>query len=190
MPSKITTIKRLRVLGDFMMFGIYICLLIIFLHAYINGVYNGNYTTMVDINSKNEAHVEFFVLIVILLPIFILTIIWSFLDWKATWRARDQIRFSQYYFEPERNRPPERELDTILMRCSACNEVFGLTSVEDNMHIECPHCGKSGNVKIPPSYRRPPPGPPRGYTSDYDRDDDDRSGSPQVRIIKDIRDDH
>lgn len=194
MPGKITTVKRIRVLGDFMMFGIFICLVIIFLHAYLNGVFNGNYTTMVDINSKNEAHVEFFLLIVILLPLFIMTTIWSFLDWKATWRARDQIRFQQYYLEPEMDRQPKKELDTILMKCSACHEVFGLTSVENDMHIECPHCNKVGFVKVPQSYERRPAGrPPKRETArDRPRMQDDfdseSRGGPQVRIIKDIRD--
>jgi phage FluMu protein Com len=192
MPSKITTIKRIRVLGDFMMFGIFVCLLIIFLHAYINGMLNGNYTTIVDINSQNEAHVEFILLLVILMPVFIMTTIWSFLDWKATWKARDNVRLSQYYFEPESITP--RNVETILMRCSACHEMFGVTAVEDNMKIECPHCRKVGRIKLPSKKS----GKSAVDTKMHGRikyddagrrhSDDDTGKGPKVRIIKDIRD--
>ena len=192
MPSKITTIKRIRVLGDFMMFGIFVCLMIIFLHAWLNGILNGDYTTLVDINSRSEAHVEFFILLVVLLPVFIMTVVWSFLDWKATWRARDQIRFNQYFFEPDE--PAPRTMETILMRCSGCHEVFGVTAVENQMNIECPHCGRAGLVKLPDSFLKKSPTPagptgaraaPRDYTA---RGDFDSTEGPQVRIIKDIRD--
>jgi DNA-directed RNA polymerase subunit RPC12/RpoP len=194
MPSKITTIKRIRVLGDFMMFGIFICLMIIFLNAYLNGLSNDNFTTLVDINSKNEAHVEFIILIVVLLPIFFMTTLWSFLDWKATWRARDAIRFQQYFMETES--PRRKEIDTILMKCSACQGVFGVTAADNEMNIECPHCGKVGYMKLPSTHKtkkRPGRG---GADSDdigddrtYTLDDDDDSGSsPRVRIIKDIKD--
>lgn len=191
MTSKISTVKRLRVVGDILMFSMFICLLYVFLHAYVNGLNDDDFTTTVDINSKNEAHVEFFILIVVLLPIFFLTTIWSFIDWKATWRARDNIRFEQYFVEPER--PRRHELETVLMKCSACNGTFGVTSVENEMTIECPHCNKVGLMKVPSSDRRRPS---RNRNSreiyfDIDRsytDDDESDGAPKVRIIKDIRD--
>jgi DNA-directed RNA polymerase subunit RPC12/RpoP len=174
------------------MFGIFVCLMIIFLHAWLNGILNGEFTTMVDINSRNEAHVEFFILIVVLLPIFIMTVVWSFLDWKATWRARDQIRFNQYFFEPDE--PAPRTMETILMRCSGCHEVFGVTAVENQMNIECPHCGRSGMVKLPDSFLKKSPqyaagSPGSAPARDYSPGEDfDSSDGPQVRIIKDIRD--
>ena len=185
MPSKITTIKRVRVMGDFMMFGIFICLLIIFLHAYINGWQNGNYQTIVDINSRNEAHVELIILLFILGPLFRLTTLWSFLDWKSTWRARDHIRFEQYYFESEPQKPKKKPEETILMRCSGCGEMFGVTNVSEEMRIECPHCKKSGVVKIPAGRGKPPRTIPvsEGIVDDQD---DDQADSPRVRIIKNI----
>ncbi|UCH88246.1 MAG: hypothetical protein JSV49_08245 [Thermoplasmata archaeon] len=192
MARKISTIKRIRVLGDFMMFGIFVCLLIIFLTAYFNGLNSDNYTTEVDINSKNEAHVEFIILIIILLPIFFLTTLWSFLDWKSTWKAREQIRFQDYYYEVEA--PPRRDVETILMKCSACKEVFGVTAVEDEMNIECPNCNKKGSIKVPPSYRRRSRDTPSWGREDeidfpgHHEDDYSRGKSPKVRIIKDIRD--
>lgn len=190
MPNKITTIKRIRVLGDFMMFGIFICLLIIFLNAYLNGVFNGTYQTMVDINSKNEAHIEMFILIVVLFPIFIMTTLWSFLDWKATWKARDNIRFQQYFFETDNSRTAISE--TLLMRCSACNEMFGVTGVENEMTIECPHCNKTGMVKLPPASKRGDFGKPRApeYRPGPAPDSGEGTGDSselQVRIIKSIR---
>jgi DNA-directed RNA polymerase subunit RPC12/RpoP len=121
-----------------------------------------------------------------------MTTIWSFLDWKATWRARDSIRFSQYFFEPE---IPQKKLETILMKCSACAGVFGVTAIENEMKIECPHCGKSGLVKMP---KRPSGGSP-DRLDDARRDRPDRPDrqstrrgreeEPYVRIIKDIRND-
>ena len=169
------------------MFGIFICLLIIFLHAYYSGVTGGAYQTLVDINSKNEAHIELALLLGILTPIFILTVLWSFLDWKSTWKARDHIRFEQYYFEPERT--PKKRNDTILMRCSGCQEMFGITGVEHEMRIECPSCHKSGTVKLPPS-RREASEPGRELLDDHIEPDGDTSDSPRVRIIKTIRDDY
>jgi len=167
-------------------------MLIIFLHAWLNGIFNGDFTTIVDINSRNEAHLEFFILLIVLMPIFIMTIVWSFLDWKATWKARDQIRFQQYYFEPDE--PSPRTMETILMKCSGCTEVFGVTAVEDQMNIECPHCGRSGMVKLPESFLksrtvdRGAVAPGGGTVTSRRRADYDTSDGPQVRIIKDIRD--
>ena len=70
------------------------------------------------------------------------------------------------------------------LRCSGCSEIFGVTALENEMDIECPHCGKGGLVKLPPSKTRH-----TGSRVSGDKNfEGDGTDGPQVRIIKDIRD--
>lgn len=172
MQGKITTIKRIRLFGDALMFGMFICLFYILLTAYYNGVHKGEFSTIVNINSQGEAHVELILLSLIMLPVFILTLVLSFLDWKNTWNAKERITREYNYFEDEELEPDHKSIN---IQCPRCKELFVIETDKPMSRTQCPYCGTIGNINLDKLRRESSPQP------------QSRFETPKIRIIKNIK---
>ena len=84
MHGKIDKLKRLRVVGDFLMLGTFFMLVGVFLSAYLSN----DYRSTINVNYYGEAQIEMIVLLFILMPLSLATVILSFLDWKHTCKAK------------------------------------------------------------------------------------------------------
>jgi hypothetical protein len=103
---------------------------------------NENFTCTVNINKYGEAQVEMILLVVILLPLFLITSAFSFLDWHRTISSRKEADFTDdflsYYTEPYY--PGERVI------CPLCYGVFFIKD-SDTDRICCPICGTVGKYQ-------------------------------------------
>jgi len=180
--ATIQTVKRIRLLGDASMFGIFLVLLYVFINAYRSG----DYSTTISINSYGEAHVELVLLIFILFPIFIITLTASFLDWRSTWRARGMVHYNDYYLDnSDPTDPAARTVHTSLsiqddedplitqpLRCPGCGRGFSVKATEGPRNMRCPFCGVSGRVNISRDGARAPGSGNR---------------EPSIKVLRDIK---
>jgi DNA-directed RNA polymerase subunit RPC12/RpoP len=161
MLGKIDKMKRLRVIGDFLMLGAFFMLISLFLSAYLSN----NFRTTIHINNYGEAHIEMIILVFFLLPLSLITVTLSFMDWKQTWKAKGKIM-------SERNLLMENPIleapiyDNVpvsgTLVCPRCKARFEARVNYMDGKVMCPSCGLSG-VYSP------------------------RTSEPSVKIIKDIR---
>ncbi len=161
MQGKIDKMKRLRVIGDFLMLGAFFMLISLFLSAYLSN----NFRTTVHINNYGEAHIEMIILVFFLLPISLITVTLSFMDWKQTWKAKEKIMSDRYLLmetpimeAPIHDHVPVSET----LVCPRCKARFGARMNYTDGRIMCPACGLSGVYSA-------------------------RTKDPRVKIIKDIR---
>lgn len=162
MTGKIDRLKRLRLLGDFLMMGTFLLLLWIFISAYMSG----SFRTNVNINNYGEAHVEMIVLVFFLLPLFGITVALSFLDWRQTWKAKKKILEQKLVLAaPSRSYPQTLEGT---LRCPGCGMNFYASNLYNGAITTCPSCGMVG--RYIPSQK------------DFESADE----GPTVRVIKDI----
>jgi hypothetical protein len=163
MRGKIDKLKRLRVVGDFLMLGTFFMLVGVFLSAYLSN----DYRSTINVNYIGEAHIEMIVLLFILMPISLATVILSFIDWKQTWKARGMI-MSQKQILLDESRFYQIQSGVIL--CPRCKMIFGIGEPNYKGLITCISCGLKGTIP----------------SNTQDSVDDDKQG-PNVRIIKDIK---
>ena len=164
MVRKIATVKRLRLVGDFLMLGAFLMLLWLFITAYLSN----NFSTTVHINNYGEAHVEMIILVFFLLPLFLFTTALSFLDWRQTWKAKKMI-LSQKYLSM--NAPiSHQDFPEDILVCPRCNDRFEARSNYSNGSVTCPTCGLIGS-----------------YVPNRADHEPERNNELTVRIIKDIR---
>ena len=162
MVGKIDAIKRLRVFGDFLMLGTFFMLLWLFLSAYLSN----DFSATLHINNHGEAHIEMIILVFFLLPLSLLTVVFSFIDWRQTWKAKSEISSRRHLMEaPNLKRYPVEELE-----CPRCGGKFQVKVTHFGGTITCPNCGLIGTYS--PGYEG------HEYKGDSDL---------KVRIIKDIR---
>ncbi len=161
MHGKIDKMKRLRVIGDFLMLGAFFMLISLFLSAYLSN----DFRTTIHINNYGEAHIEMIILVFFLLPLSLITVTLSFLDWKQTWKAKGKIMSDRYLLvEPPVMEAPVYENAPIseILICPRCKTRFeAMANYMDN-RIMCPACGLTGTYSP-------------------------RTSDPRVKIIKDIR---
>ncbi len=163
MVRKIDTLKRLRLFGDFLMLGIFLMLLWVFLTAYLDN----EYATTVHINTYGEAHIEMIILIFILLPLFLITTALSFIDWRQTWKAKERILSQRYLLmDASMQRPSMSEVEVI---CPRCEDMFFVSVPYSGGSITCPTCGLMG------------------WYSPSEAEDPGMGEKPNVRVIKNIR---
>jgi uncharacterized paraquat-inducible protein A len=163
MVRKIDTIKRLRLVGDFLMLGAFLMLLWLFITAYLSN----NFSTTVHINDYGEAHVEMIILVFFLLPLFLFTTALSFLDWRQTWKAKKMVSSQKYLFV---SAPvPHQDIPEDKLICPRCYDRFEARSNYFNGRITCPTCGLRGTYE------------PNDFVPR------EMNNKPTVRIIKDIR---
>ncbi|UCE39186.1 MAG: hypothetical protein JSW00_08205 [Thermoplasmata archaeon] len=156
MAGKIDKMKRLRLVGDFLMLGSFLMLIWLFLSAYLSN----DYRTTVNINNYGEAHVEMIVLVFFLLPLFMLTVALSFMDWRQTWKAKGKIMSHKYLLI---DTPTTYQfLQEKVAVCPRCQFIFDSNLTCSNGLITCPNCGLTGT-----------------HSQDEAR--------PSVRIIRNIR---
>jgi hypothetical protein len=143
MSKTICTVKMIRFFGDSLMLGIFLLMVWLFVSAY----FNENFTCTVNINKFGEAQVELILLIFILFPLFLITAVFSFLDWHRTINSRVEIDFTDdflsYYTEPYY--PGE---DVI---CPACYGVFFVRDPNCS-RVCCPICGTVGKYQSKDDY--------------------------------------
>lgn len=163
MVRKIDTIKRLRLMGDFLMLGAFLMLLWLFLTAYLSN----NFSTTVNINEYGEAHVEMIVLVFFLLPLFLFTTALSFLDWRQTWNARKKIMYQKYLLVD--GPIPYQDFPKDILICPRCYDRFEAGINYSGGKITCPNCGLKGSYKL------------------NHVDIQGNNDKPTVKIIKDIR---
>jgi uncharacterized paraquat-inducible protein A len=163
MVRKIDTVKRLRLFGDFLMLGIFLMLLWVFLSAY----FTNDYTTTVHVNSYGEAHLEMIILVFILLPLFLITTALSFIDWRQTWKAKEKILSQRYLMrDASMYRHNMSEGEVI---CPRCGDMFLVRVPHSGGSITCPTCGLMG------------------WYSPSEVEDSGVKDKPEVKIIKNIR---
>lgn len=150
MVKKIDTLKRLRLLGDFLMLGTFLMLLWLFVSAYLSN----DFSARININHYGEAHVEMILLLFFLLPISIITVALSFMDWRQTWKARQKIITQKYLtMDAPSSYPPPPEKTLVCPRCQAR---FEASLAYSNGMITCPGCGLTGTYdqsKVQPTVR-------------------------------------
>ena len=161
MQGKIDKMKRLRVIGDFLMLGAFFMLISLFLSAYLSN----NFRTTVHINNYGEAHVEMIILVFFLLPLSLITVTLSFMDWKQTWKAKGKIISERHLLletpileAPIYDHVPVSET----LVCPRCKARFEARMNYMDGRIMCPTCGLTGVYSTGTS-------------------------EPTVKIIKDIR---
>jgi DNA-directed RNA polymerase subunit RPC12/RpoP len=161
MQGKIDKMKRIRVIGDFLMLGAFFMLISLFLSAYLSN----NFRTTVHINNYGEAHIEMIILVFFLLPLSLITVTLSFMDWKQTWKAKGKIMSDRYLLmeTPIMEAPIHDHVPISgTLVCPRCKARFEARMNYTDGRIMCPACGLSGVYSA--------------GTSD-----------PKVKIIKDIR---
>jgi hypothetical protein len=163
MQGKIDKLKRLRVVGDFLMLGTFFMLVGVFLSAYLSN----DYRSTINVNYYGEAQIEMIVLLFILMPLSLATVILSFYDWKRTWKAKGMI-MSQKQILLDESRFYQIQSDVIV--CPRCKMIFGIREPNYKGVITCISCGLKGTI----------------LSSTQDSVDDNEQ-IPNVRIIKNIR---
>jgi hypothetical protein len=163
MHGKIDKLKRLRVVGDFLMLGTFFMLVGVFLSAYLSN----DYRSTINVNYFGEAHIEMIVLLFILMPVSLATVVLSFLDWKQTWKAKGRI-MSQNRILLDESRFYQIQLGVIV--CPRCKIIFGIGEPEFKGVVTCISCGLKGTI-----------------LSNTQDSMDGNEQIPNVRIIKNIR---
>jgi uncharacterized paraquat-inducible protein A len=161
--GKIDSMKRIRVFGDFLMLGTFLLLVWLFFSAYLSD----NQSATVKINNYGEADIEMIILVFFLLPLSLLTVTLSLLDWKQTWKARGKI-LSQHYLLL--NAPDSHQSQTCFFTCPRCSIRFGAYGINEGAVITCPSCKLKGPYK------------PNNIDLDHNM-----HMKPNVKIIKKIR---
>jgi hypothetical protein len=137
MTRKVYAVKLIRFFGDSLMLGIFFLVVWLFVTAY----FNQDFATTIYINKFGEAHVEMILLVFILFPLFLLTAVFSFVDWKHTVNPIHEIpREQQRPYKEHYYHYPVGE-DVV---CPLCDDVFYVTSDYYYSRITCPYCGLTG----------------------------------------------
>ena len=123
------------------MFGTFLTLICVFLAAYLSS----DYMAVISINEYGEAHMEMALLVFFLMPLFLVTVMLSFLDWRREIKHGEGVSSNGILLRDLQG--PDLGLPMEFVKCPKCRVRFLVSSPHLRRVISCPECGLTGGYE-------------------------------------------